>query len=235
MPESKQQKRAGPGRPRDDELAARRRSEIVRHAIGEFARSGYAGADLDVIAANAGCSKGTLYNYFASKGELFAASVDHVMFTMKEAAGIEEEGAGDALDLLEKLVRGFLRHFARHPEHVELLVQERSDFRDRAEPTYSQYREASRRQWEARFERLMEEGRMRRMPPERAINILGDLLYGTIFMNHFRGRRISPERQAEEVLDVLFGGLLSEAEFLRRRAGPGSNRRGELTWGGGGD
>ena len=83
MPESKP-KHAGPGRPRDDELAARRRAEIVRHAIVEFARSGYAGADLDAIAANAGCSKGTLYNYFASKGELFSASVDQVMFTMVE-------------------------------------------------------------------------------------------------------------------------------------------------------
>jgi AcrR family transcriptional regulator len=210
------QKRAGPGRPKDDELAARRRADIVRHAIDEFARRGYAGADLDVIAAHAGCSKGTLYNYFKSKGDLFAASVDHVLFGMKEAVGTLDEGE-DPIDQLENLVRGFLRHFAKHPQHVELLVQERSDFRDREEPTYYTYRAASRRQWRRRFERLMAEGRMRRMPPDRAINILGDLLYGTIFMNHFRGRRIDPARQAAEVLDVLLGGLLTDAEFRRRR------------------
>jgi AcrR family transcriptional regulator len=213
MPESKP-KRAGPGRPRDDELPARRRADIVRHAIEEFARHGYAGADLDAIAASAGCSKGTLYNYFASKGDLFSASVDHVMFTMVEAAGVKEEG--DPLEQLEHLVHGFLRHFAEHPQHVELLVQERSDFRDRAEPSYYRYRAASRKQWLKRFEQLMEEGRMRRMPAERAINILGDLLYGTIFMNYFRRRRIDPGRQAEEVWDIWLGGLLTGEEFGRR-------------------
>jgi uncharacterized protein YdeI (YjbR/CyaY-like superfamily) len=44
---------------------------------------------------------------------------------------------------------------------VELLVQERSDFRDRDEPTYYRYRAASRKQWKKRFERLIAEGRMR--------------------------------------------------------------------------
>jgi AcrR family transcriptional regulator len=208
-------KRAGPGRPKDDELAARRRRDIVRHAIDEFARRGYAGADLEVIAANAGCSKGTVYNYFASKGELFGASVDHVMEGMVEAAGVNEEG--DPLKQLENLVRGFLRHFTEHPEYVELLVQERSDFRDREEPTYYTYRTASRKRWQKRFEQLMEEGRMRRMPVDRAINILGDLLYGTIFMNYFRRRRIDPDQQAEEIMDVFLGGLLTKTEFDRRR------------------
>jgi AcrR family transcriptional regulator len=214
MPESKP-KRPGPGRPRDVELAARRRADIVRHAIDEFARRGYAGADLDVIAANAGCSKGTLYNYFASKGELFSASVDNVMFGMVEAAGVK--GEGDPLEQLATLVHGFLRHFAQHPQHVELLIQERSDFRDRAQPTYYRYRAASRKQWQKRFEQLMDQGRMRRMPPEQAINILGDLLYGTIFLNYFRRRQIDPDKQAAQLLDILLGGLLTEQEFRRRK------------------
>jgi len=209
-------KRAKRGRPKDEGLAARRRGAIVGHAIDEFARHGYAGADLDAIAENAGCSKGTLYNYFASKGDLFAASVDQVMFSMVEAAGVDE--AGDPLDQLEHLVRGFLRHFARYPQYVELLVQERSDFKDRAEPSYYRYRTASRNRWQKRFRQLIAEGRMRPMPVDRAINILGDLLYGTIFMNHFRGRKIDPDRQSEEVLDVLLNGLLSEAEQHRRLA-----------------
>jgi AcrR family transcriptional regulator len=213
-------KHARPGRPKDDQLAARRRREIVQHAIEEFARRGYNGADLDVIAREAGCSKGTLYNYFSSKGDLFSASVDHVMFSMVEAAGVRDEG--DGVEQLERLIHGFLRHFSDHPQYVELLAQERSDFRDRKQPAYYRYRLISRRQWQRRFARLMAEGRMRRMPPAQAINIVGDLLYGTIFMNYFRRRRISPARQAGVVLEVLLGGLLSEAEFAayRQRSQP---------------
>jgi AcrR family transcriptional regulator len=193
----------GPGRPRDDELAIRRRREIVRHAIDEFASKGFAGADLDVIAANAGCSKGTLYHYFVSKGALFSASVDHVMFSVVEA--IEPKRDSDPVELLEDLVLRFLRHFAAHPQHVELLVQERSDFKDREEPTYYRYREASRAEWQRRL-------------VDRALNGLSDLLYGTIFMNYFRRRQVSPERQAADLLDVLLGGLLTEKELARFQA-----------------
>jgi len=208
------QKTRGPGRPKDEILRARRQSEIITHAIAEFARSGYANADLEAIAANAGCSKGTLYHYFPSKEQLFNASLDHVMLSIGPAAGVDE--AADPLDQLEQLVHGFLRHFADYPQHVELLIQERSDFRDREKSTYVQYRTASRKQWETRFKRLMAEGRMRRMPPEQALEFLGNLIYGAVFLNYFRHRQIKPEQQARELLDVLFGGLLTEAEFLSR-------------------
>jgi AcrR family transcriptional regulator len=203
-------KRARPGRPKDSELPARRRSEIIHHAINEFARRGFTGADLDVIATNAKCSKGTLYNYFSSKGDLFSASVDHVMFSMVEAVGANDEG--DPVDQLRQLVYGFLRHFCDHPQYVELLVQERSDFRDRAEPAYNQYRQGSRDRWRKRFAALIEQKRMRSMPADRAINVMSDLLYGTIFMNYFRDRRIDPHEQAAELLDVLFNGLLTHSE-----------------------
>jgi AcrR family transcriptional regulator len=207
------QKHTGPGRPRDEELADRRRREIVRHAIDEFARNGFNGADLDAIAGNAGCSKGTLYNYFDSKGALFSASVDHVMFSLVDALGDDDEG--DPVDQIERLAVNFLRHFADHPQYVELLVQERADFKDREEPTYYKYRQTSRAKWLRRFESLIAQGRMRPMPPERAVTVMSDLLYGTIFMNHFRRRQISPGQQAADVLDVLLGGLLTEGAFAK--------------------
>jgi len=49
------------------------------------------------------------------------------------------------------------------------------------------------------------------------LNIISDLLYGTILMNRFHGRRIKPERQAADLLEVLLGGLLSETEYLGRK------------------
>lgn len=218
MPQAKPTKQLRPGRPKDEELPGRRRAEIVRHAIEEFARNGFSGADLDAIAKAAGCSKGTLYNYFSSKVDLFNTSVDHVLVSMKASIGISDDG--DMVEQLSKLVHGFLRHFADHPQHVELLVQERSDFRDREDATYCRYREESRRSWSQRFEKLIAEGRMRAMPTDQAVNTLGDLLYGTIFMNHIRGRKIDPKRQAAELLDILLGGLLTEPgfkQYLRKK------------------
>ena len=49
--------------------------QILDGAAAAFAQDGYEGASMSNIAAMAGVSKGTLYNYFTSKKELFASFV----------------------------------------------------------------------------------------------------------------------------------------------------------------
>src|SRR3984885_12893671 len=52
-----------------------KRAQILRGAANVFAADGYEGASMARIAAIAGVSKGTLYNYFDSKAALFTAYV----------------------------------------------------------------------------------------------------------------------------------------------------------------
>jgi AcrR family transcriptional regulator len=53
----------------------RRRDSIIEVAREVFFEDGYAAASMSSIAARLGGSKGTLYNYFRSKEELFEAQV----------------------------------------------------------------------------------------------------------------------------------------------------------------
>lgn len=53
----------------------RRRDAILRVASEVFCEEGYSAASMSTIAARLGGSKGTLYNYFKSKEDLFAAHV----------------------------------------------------------------------------------------------------------------------------------------------------------------
>jgi AcrR family transcriptional regulator len=206
-----------PGRPRDDGLAARRREQILRHAIQHFARDGYANADLDALAADVGCAKGTLYRYFENKADLFQQSVDLVMRELLAATAAAE--SGDPLDQLVHAIRSYLAYFDAHPEYVELLIQERAAFRDRKVPTYFVHRDASIERWTPRHLALMDQGRLRRIPVERIHDVVGDLLYGTIFTNYFAGRRKNLDQQVTDVLDVLFNGLLEgKAEGTRHKA-----------------
>ena len=61
--------------PEADALSPEKQHQILRGAASVFAQDGYEGASMSRIAACAGVSKGTLYNYFDSKAELFAAWV----------------------------------------------------------------------------------------------------------------------------------------------------------------
>jgi AcrR family transcriptional regulator len=52
------------------------RERLVQTAAKHFASEGYDGARIDAISTAAGFAKGTVYNYFPSKAELFGAVVE---------------------------------------------------------------------------------------------------------------------------------------------------------------
>jgi TetR/AcrR family transcriptional repressor of mexJK operon len=54
-----------------------KRETILSIARQVFMEEGYAAASMSTIAARLGGSKGTLYNYFRSKAELFVAVIQH--------------------------------------------------------------------------------------------------------------------------------------------------------------
>ena len=58
-----------------DVLSPEKQRQILRGAAAVFSQDGYEGASMSRIAAQAGVSKGTLYNYFDGKAELFGAWV----------------------------------------------------------------------------------------------------------------------------------------------------------------
>ena len=71
------------------------REQLLGGAARVFARSGYHGASMSEIAAEAGFSKGALYWNFASKDELFFALLDeldeHLSALIKAAASMPKE------------------------------------------------------------------------------------------------------------------------------------------------
>jgi len=63
-----------------------RRREILRAAREVFAESGFEDTTMDKIAERAGISKGTLYLYFKSKGDLLIQAIAEIMNTVYEMA-----------------------------------------------------------------------------------------------------------------------------------------------------
>lgn len=55
-----------------ERLAEARREAVLRAAEAEFAAHGFSGGSLNVIARNAGVAKGSLFQYFADKADLYA-------------------------------------------------------------------------------------------------------------------------------------------------------------------
>jgi AcrR family transcriptional regulator len=202
-----QQTRRGPGRPPDPDKRIQRRKSILAQAVTHFAREGFDRADIGAIAQAAGCSKGTVYNYFANKQALFRESVDHVMDGLIET--IDGSAVDDPVESFGRAVRAFLRYFNEHPEFIELLIQERAVFKDRKTPSYHEYIGRHREEHKANIIQLMRGGVYRERPVDRLFDMIGDMLYGTIFTNYFAKRTICLEEQAKEITDLLLNGMLT--------------------------
>lgn len=200
------------GRPKNPELIARRRDEILDSAAKVFAKRGYAGTDLQVVAESLGVGKGTIYRYFPSKEELFLAAVDRGMRWMRDSVDAALVNVTDPFERISTALATYLGFFEQHPEFAELLIQERAVFKDRKKPTYFVHREANIGRWRDLYARLIEQGRVRAMPVETITSVISNLGYGTMFTNFFAGREKSLSAQAQEIVDVVFNGILTDSE-----------------------
>jgi AcrR family transcriptional regulator len=98
------------------------RARLLAAAAAEFGRAGLERASVDQISLAAGFAKGTIYNYFASKEELFLAVVEEAS---RQAAGV---GAvpreAPARERLEAMVAGFCTWAGGHDAFARVLVRE---------------------------------------------------------------------------------------------------------------
>lgn len=199
----------------------RRQEQILETAVQLFAEHGYSNTDTQLLAEKLQVGKGTIYRYFPSKRELFLAAADRVMRLMRQSVDASIVGIEEPFQRIGVAIRAFLSFFATHPEFVELLMQERAQFKDRKKPTYFVHREINVRRWRELYSALIAAGRLRQISVDRITDVISNLLYGTMFTNYFVGPQKCVETQAQDILDIVFHGILSDAE-RQSRAGCGA-------------
>lgn len=113
-----------PRRPQSEAAWAAKRQQIITAAIGEFARRGFHATKMEHIADAAGIGKGTIYEYFATKDELFLAVYDYWMdtyeATMQRAA---DEHHGDPLATADALIETAIAFYQEHAAYAPILLE----------------------------------------------------------------------------------------------------------------
>lgn len=207
-----------PGRPKNQALIKKRKEEILAAATAVFASQGYRNTDVQVIADILQVGKGTIYRYFPTKRELFLSTVDRGMELLKCRIHGNLEDVKDPLDKIVYAIERYLAFFETNPQLVELIIQERAEFKDRKKPTYFEHREVNISTWKELLHSLISQGRIRNLSVEETMDTMGDLLYGTIFSNYFSQRVKSHKTQAEAIIDMVFYGILSDEERKHRNS-----------------
>lgn len=110
--------------PRRERERLSHREEIILAARMVFARRGYRNATLEEIARTAEFAKGTIYNYFASKDELFLGILD-LLFA--GATRIAEEAVvvtGTAREKFSSYARNMLRFYRENSDFFQIVMRE---------------------------------------------------------------------------------------------------------------
>jgi AcrR family transcriptional regulator len=84
-----------------------KRAEIMNAAVSIFAKKGYRDTTLEEIATTSEFGKGTIYNYFKSKEDIYSAIIDDVsanLYDIIQQADSETKNSKDFFKLHSKLV-----------------------------------------------------------------------------------------------------------------------------------
>lgn len=109
-----------PTTPVFDRLAEPKKRLVLAAAAAEFARSGFTAAKVDAIAARAGISVGSLYQYFGTKEHCFLAVLDDGIAELQGRLDEVLCQLADPWARIEAIVRLIPDHSRQHSEIIRL-------------------------------------------------------------------------------------------------------------------
>jgi AcrR family transcriptional regulator len=204
------------------ELAAKRREDILVTSAAIFAEKGYRNTDVQEIADRLGIGKGTIYRTFATKEDLFLACVDDGMERLNQwlictMSSLDEQGELTQFERLERKILNFLTFFDNNPSLIELMIQERSEFKERATTSYYRHWQQNLPRWVKNIEAAKEQGNIRDIPAKDYLEVMSDVLYGAIFTSYFLNKQMNLKATAKTIADVMLYGLKGERKHQENR------------------
>jgi len=129
---------------------AERRTAIIEAAGQVFSRDGYERARVDEIARRARVGKGTIYEHFGSKENLFCSYLAYLVHANVDALTEEVEGESDPRRAISRLVRGLIASIEHMVPVMGLFIEAwnlattRTEIKDRVVTTFRELHEPFR-------------------------------------------------------------------------------------------
>jgi len=101
-----------------------RKQEIIDASVKLFAGKGFNNTTLDDIAASAEFGKGTLYNYFSSKEEIYSAIVEDVSKYLKQIIAQADKASKSAPEFIKNYTSDLFNYCLSNKEAFVLFVRE---------------------------------------------------------------------------------------------------------------
>ena len=198
------------------ELYERRRGEILDAAGVVFSKNGFAKTTIDQIASQAGLGKGTVYQYFKSKKELFLLVGRSGMDKLKDVVLAEIEKEEDSIKQIETAIKTYLLFFEENSNLAGILMHEHGEFKKETQKRYFEHYYGHINMMRKIFKTAIKRGLMKDADVDSSNNVLIGMLNGLVYMWQAEGMKYSLTDRTPMVLEIFFTGVLKDEKQRKK-------------------
>ena len=198
-----------------------KRQQILDAAYTVFSRKGYHRATVDEIIALADTGKGTVYNYFVNKEQLFYTLIKERSARFEAELNTIVALNEQPLDKVKKAIKVFLEFYVENADLWRVLMHE---MRGLGHEEPSSFTEAQREKYRERFAHTIgilqtilqegiEQGAIRPCDVPKAAHGLFSVIVMMVFQGFVDGQRESIDMVANSIADIFLYGVARQNQF----------------------
>jgi AcrR family transcriptional regulator len=179
-----------------------KRREIVATAWEVFRAKGFEGASMSDVADRLGASKATLYRYYSSKEELFAAALEDALSGQSQEAYERINRKGDLRERLLEFADTYLK-FRLTPEMIGIhrVMIASADRSDLSAVLRARFIDPNWKSFAEFIEQEMSAGRLRKGDPYLASIHFRGLVEADVLERRLNGERMVTQAQIETAIE----------------------------------
>lgn len=187
-----------------------KREKILEAAVAVFAEKGYHQARIEEIAARAGVGKGTVYEYFASKLELFQEMFRAVLERYYGRLRSVPEDGLTVVERLRLILELHLDFISQNARFARVAFADGVGYDQELAFWIYEQRKAKLERMRAFFEEGIERGEFRGVDAGVAASIFLGAMTSLIVPIVMEGQEADPADLARQAMDILLNGLVTE-------------------------
>jgi AcrR family transcriptional regulator len=193
-----------------------KKQEILKAAIRIFATKGYDHATLEEIAEASEFGKGTLYNYFQNKQEIYNAILTNIFQHFTSVIKTIETETNDFQDFFSRLIKTMITYCVENPSEFLMLSQTQFS-------TFSEDLNAIRQN----FTKMIEDeqaiqlkviksgiksGEIKKTDPQKLLDIIRGMVFGYVFhqLTCNKNTKLDIDKESKHIQTILFNGILAK-------------------------
>ncbi len=190
-----------------------KKQEILDAAIPIFAKKGFKATTLDEIAEQAEFGKGTLYNYFASKEDIYKEIIVRISKTHQENIKRIEKETVSFYDFIFESTKNHMNFCLHNQEAFLLLIYTKMHHKKSTSTSIVKIMDDCQNKMNrifiSRIRKAIKDKEVKKLDPEKIIRLSRGVAFTYVYESLMLGelKESNMEGEARLITDILFNGI----------------------------